>query len=120
MFKKTKLHAAISLVIQSMAMTTLFFIFWAQKKSIARAFLAVAAIEGSAAAYLFYRIKKEKDDKVFDPGEVLDNDALDLDIDESDITSCLSRADDDTATPKSKVEIPKEDVVSDAEFDIGL
>ncbi|MDY3845447.1 MAG: hypothetical protein SOZ62_00860 [Eubacteriales bacterium] len=119
MFKKTKLHAAISLVIQSMAMTALFFIFWAQKKSIARAFLAVAAIEGSAAAYLLYKIKKEKEE-TFDPGDVLDEDALNLDIDEGDITSCLSRVDEDNATPKSKVEIPKEDVVSDAEFDTGV
>lgn len=114
MFKKSKLHVAVSLMVQSVTMFVLFIILAVKKKSIAGAFLAVAAIEGSAGAYLLCQLKKEKKEE-FDPDEALGEDSDNIDIDEADIASDLSRHDDDEG--RDNIEIPKEDVVSTEEFD---
>ena len=118
MYKKSKLQVAVSLIVQSITLMFLFFILWAKKKSIAAAFLAVATLEGSAGAYLLYQINQEEKD-VFNPDESLESDAEDeFDINQADISSALSRSDEDNTVSKKDIEIPKEDIVSTEEFDV--
>ena len=59
--KQTRLYVAIALSVQAFTFFVLFLILCAKKKSISAAFLAVSAMEGGAAAYLFYQLKEERD-----------------------------------------------------------
>ena len=112
MKRKIKLCAAVSLLVQSCTMVIMFFILWAKKKSIAEAVFALAAIEGAAGAYLLHQMKDEEE---FDPEDYLDYDEYDdLDFDEADINELAEDGEEEKA---KFVEIPREDVVSDAEFE---
>ncbi len=111
MKRKIKLCAAVSLLVQSFTMVIMFFILWAKKKSIADAVFALAAIEGAAGAYLLHQLKDED----IDPEDYLDYDEYDdFDFDESDINELSEDGEEEKA---KFVEIPREDVVSDAEFE---
>lgn len=59
MLKKSRLVVAVSLLVQSFTFFALFCILWAKKKSLAGAFLAVAAMGGATGAYLIVQMKKE-------------------------------------------------------------
>ena len=59
MLKKSKLVVAVSLLVQSITFFALFCILWAKKKSLAGAFLAVAAMGGATGTYLVLQMKKE-------------------------------------------------------------
>lgn len=72
MFKKTKLYVGVSLIVQAITSLVMFFILLGKKKSIAGAFLALAAVSGAAGGYLIYDCKKEAD---------LDFDCMDCDGD---------------------------------------
>ena len=72
MFKKTKLYVGVSLIVQAITSLVMFFILLGKKKSIAGAFLALAAVSGAAGGYLIYNCKKEAD---------LDFDCMDCDGD---------------------------------------
>ena len=61
MFKKTKLYVGVSLLVQAVTSLVMFFILLGKKKSIAGAFLALAAVSGAAGGYLIYDCKKEAD-----------------------------------------------------------
>lgn len=57
--KKTRLYIGITLVVQAFAFAIMFIILCAKKKSIAAAFLAVAAMEGAAGGYLLWQYKQD-------------------------------------------------------------
>ena len=57
MIKKTRLYVGISLVVQAFSFLIMFLILCTKKKSVAAAFLAVAAMQGAAGAYLLYQEK---------------------------------------------------------------
>ena len=59
MLKKSRLIVAVTLLVQSFTFFALFCILWAKKKSLAGAFLAVAAMGGATGAYLVTQMKKE-------------------------------------------------------------
>ncbi len=61
MFKKTKLYVGVSLVVQAVCSVTMFFILLGKKKSVAGAFLALAAISGAAGGYLLYDCKQDEE-----------------------------------------------------------
>ena len=61
MFKKTKLIVGVSLLVQAVTSVVMFFILLGKKKSIAGAFLALAAVSGAAGGYLLYDCKKDED-----------------------------------------------------------
>lgn len=61
MFKKTKLYVGVSLLVQAVTSVVMFFILLGKKKSIAGAFLALAAVSGAAGGYLLYDCKKDED-----------------------------------------------------------
>ncbi len=65
MFKKTKLVVGVSLIVQALSSIVMFFILVGKKKSIAGAFLALAAISGAAGGYLLYDCKQEEDELSF-------------------------------------------------------
>ena len=57
--KKTRLYVGIALVVQAVSFAIMFIILCAKKKSIAAAFLAVAAMEGCAGGYLLWQYKED-------------------------------------------------------------
>ena len=61
MFKKTKLYVGISLLVQAVSSVVMFFILLGKKKSIAGAFLALAAVSGAAGGYLLYDCKQDEE-----------------------------------------------------------
>ena len=61
MFKKTKLYVGVSLLVQAVSALVMFFILLGKKKSVAGAFLALAAISGAAGGYLLYDCKQEEE-----------------------------------------------------------
>lgn len=69
MIKKTRLYVGIALVVQAFSCLIMFLILCTKKKSIASAFLAVAAMNGAAGAYLLYQHKTElsAEEEPFDP-----------------------------------------------------
>ena len=93
MLKKTRLYVAIALVVQAVSFAAMFIILCAKKKSIAYAFLALAALEGAAGAYLLKEIKDEEAE--FDPEEFLDDD---FELDDSMLSSALGRDEDEEET----------------------
>ena len=99
--KETRLYIALTLLIQSFAFFIMFIILCAKKKSIAAAFLAVSAAEGATGAYLLYQCKE-------DAG---------LDIDEAMLCADLaSGLDEEDYVPMHKRPIPREEQVSEEEF----
>ena len=60
MQKKIRLYVGIALVIQAFSFFVMFIILCVKKKSIAAAFLAVAAMEGAVGGYLIYQEKNSK------------------------------------------------------------
>ena len=90
MLKKSKLVVAVSLLVQSVTFFALFCILWAKKKSLAGAFLAVAAMGGATGAYLVVQMKKEiaetavEFDDDFEVDELAFHADLDEDIDEEE------------------------------------
>lgn len=85
MFKKTKLVVGVSLLVQAVTSVVMFFILLGKKKSIAGAFLALAAISGAAGGYLLYDCKNEED---------LSFGCLDCDCCEDDCCDCDCDCDD--------------------------
>ncbi len=61
MFKKTKLYVGVSLLVQAVCAVFMFFVLLGKKKSVAGAFLALAAISGAAGGYLLYDCKQEEE-----------------------------------------------------------
>lgn len=59
MLKKSKLILAVSLLAQSFSFLLMFCILWGKKKSLANAFLTVAAMGGATGALLLAKMKKE-------------------------------------------------------------
>ena len=57
--KKTRLFVGIALIVQAISFVFMFIILCAKKKSIAAAFLAVAAMEGCAGGYLLWQYKQD-------------------------------------------------------------
>ena len=86
MFKKAKLPVAITLLVQSFAFLILFIILACKKKSIAGAFLAIAAVEGVAGGALLASMKKEL------CSTVVDFDEEDFEVDEVELRADLAHA----------------------------
>jgi hypothetical protein len=61
MFKKTKLYVGVSLLVQAVCSVVMFFILLGKKKSIAGAFLALAAVSVAAGGYLLYDCKQDEE-----------------------------------------------------------
>ncbi len=119
MLKKSKLVLSVSLLVQSFTLFVLFLILFAKKKSIAAAFLGVAAMEGAAGAYLFNQVKSELEENDFDPSDYLDEDLyedLELDLDEEMLKSDLAHGTEDSAAAPERAEIPLDENVSEDEF----
>lgn len=121
MLKNSRLAVSISLLIQAFTLFVLFLILCAKKKSIAAAFLGVAAMEGAAGAYLFLQAKEDLEENDFDPSDYLDET---LDIDEEEelelndemLTADLYHRMDDEGDAPEKKEIPLEEEVDEEEF----
>ncbi len=121
MLKKSKLIVAIALLVQSFTLFVLFLILCVKKKSIAAAFLGVAAMEGATGGYLFQQVKAELEENDFDPGDYLDEDFPDLESEEIELDDSMLKADlahgteDDKEAP-AEVEILLDEDVSEEEF----
>ena len=61
MFKKSKICVGIALLVQSVSSVVMFFVLLGKKKSIAGAFLALAALSGAAGGYLLYDGTREEE-----------------------------------------------------------
>ncbi len=59
MWKKTRLYAGIAMLVQAFAFAVLFCTQIVKRKSLAGAFLAVAAAEGAAGGFLLWRAYEE-------------------------------------------------------------
>ncbi len=80
MIKKTRLFVGIALVVQAFSFLFMFLILCVKKKSIAAAFLAVAAMEGLCGAYLLYQEKTDmKEAEEFDPAIYFGDEDFDFD-----------------------------------------
>lgn len=60
MLRETRLHVAVALMVQAVSFVFMFLILCAKKRSIAAAFLAVAAMNGVAGGYLLRQIYEEE------------------------------------------------------------
>ena len=110
--KETRLYIALALLVQAFAFFIMFIILCAKKKSIAGAFLAVSAMEGGTAALLLAQMREEVGDE-YDAVE----DALDEEeFDPADILADLNYGDDDDEPAAPAREIPREESVSEDEF----
>ncbi len=113
--KETRLYIALALLIQSFTFFIMFIILCVKKKSIAAAFLAVSAAEGATGAYLLYQCKEDAALE-FDAERMLEEDAG-LDIDEAMLSADLaSGLDEEDYVPMHKRPIPREEQVSEEEF----
>ncbi len=80
MIKKTRLFVGIALVVQAVSFLFMFLILCTKKKSIAAAFLAVAAMEGLSGAYLLYQEKTDREEEdAFDPSVYFGDEEFDFD-----------------------------------------
>ena len=80
MIKKTRLYVGIALIVQAISSLIMFLILCTKKKSVAAAFLAVAAMEGACGAYLLYQEKADlKAEEEFDPSVYFGDDDFDFD-----------------------------------------
>ena len=110
MLKKTRLYVGISLIVQAFSCLFMFLILCTKKKSIASAFLAVAAMNGVAGAYLLYQHKSEIEDE-FDPSRYFDDDD-DFVFDDTMINSDVYGDEKGSVT----FDIPTDDEASEADF----
>ena len=101
--KETRLYVALALLIQSFTFFIMFIILCTRKKSISAAFLAVSAMSGGTAGYLFYQLREEAR-----AGLDAASDAL---ADAGTDPSCLAEEEQITPPP-----IPREEHVSEDEF----
>ena len=108
--RQTRLYAAVALTVQSFAFFILFLILCAKKKSISAAFLAVSAMGGGAAAYLFYQLKEEND--AIDTAQAS---LCDAELDEAAVAADLAFGSEDEIAPARR-QIPREENVSEEEF----
>ena len=60
MLRETRLHVAVALMVQAVSFVLMFLILCVKKRSIAAAFLAVAAMNGVAGGYLLRQIYEEE------------------------------------------------------------
>lgn len=119
MLKKSKLMLSVSLLVQAFTLFVLFLILCVKKRSIAAAFLGVAAMEGAAGAYLFHQVKEELEENDFDPSDYLDEDLFEdaeLDLDDEMLTADLDSRYEDEENAPERTEIPLDDNVSEDEF----
>ena len=121
MLKKSKLMLAVSLLVQSFTLFVLFLILCVKKRSIAAAFLGVAAMEGAAGAYLFHQVKEELEEDDFDPSDYLDEDLFpeddeDFSLDDDMLKSDLSHGREEHHTTPKRPEIRLDDTVTEDEF----
>ena len=112
MIKKTRLYVGISLVVQAFSCLIMFLILCTKKKSIAAAFLAVAAMNGVAGAYLLYQHKAEiEDNDDFDYSRYFDSDD-DFTFDDSMINSEAYGSDEGDVS----FDVPTDDEASEIDF----
>lgn len=111
MIKKTRLYVGISLVVQAFSCLIMFLILCTKKKSIAAAFLAVAAMNGVAGAYLLYQHKSELEEDNFDPSRYFDLDD-DFTFDDSMINSEAYGSDEGDVS----FDVPTDDEASEIDF----
>lgn len=86
MFKKTKLYVGVTLLVQAVSSLVMFFILLGKKKSVAGAFLALAAVSGAVGGYLLYDCKKDEEEYCFDD---------DYDYEDEDDLDCCCCCDED-------------------------
>lgn len=112
MIKKTRLYVGISLVVQAFSFLFMFLILCTKKKSIAAAFLAVAAMNGVAGAYLLYQHKSEleAEEENFDPSLYFGDE--DFDFDDSMINADIYGSDDGAVDS----DVPTDDEATEADF----
>ncbi len=111
MLKKTRLYVGISLIVQAFTCLFMFLILCAKKKSVASAFLAVAAMNGVAGVYLLYQHKTEAEAQ-FDPSRYFDDDEKDFIFDDSMINSDVYGDETGSIT----FDIPVDDEATEADF----
>ncbi len=121
MLKKSRLFVAIALLVQSFTLFVLFLILFVKKKSIAAAFLGVAAMEGATGAYLFHQVKEELEENDFDPSDYLDEDLgevpdEDIELDDTMLNADLAHGTDDAQDVPVEKSIPLDENVSEDEF----
>lgn len=114
--KNSRPYVALALLIQAFTFFIMFIILCVRKKSIAAAFLAVAAMEGAAGTYLLCQMKAENE-ATFDPELALANDEG-LDIDDSALSAEMNgHWGEEVVAPRVSVhDIPCEEEVSEDEF----
>jgi len=110
MIKKTRLFVGISLVVQAFSFLIMFLILCTKKKSIAAAFLAVAAMEGACGAYLLYQEKSEGAQEDFDASEFFADE--DFNFDDSMINADVYGQNDGAIDS----DIPTDDEATEADF----
>lgn len=112
MIKKTRLFVGISLIVQAFSFLIMFLILCTKKKSIAAAFIAVAAMEGACGAYLLYQEKVDRAlvDADFDSSELFADE--DFDFDDSMINADVYGQKDGAIDG----DIPTDDEASEADF----
>ncbi len=111
MIKKTRLYVGISLVVQAFSCLFMFLILCTKKKSIAAAFLAVAAMNGVAGAYLLYQHKSELEEEEFDPSRFFETDD-DFTFDDTMINSGVYGSDDCDVS----FDVPTDEEATEADF----
>ncbi len=119
MFKKSKLMLSVALLVQSFTLFVLFLILCVRKKSIAAAFLGVAAMEGATGAYLFHQAKEELEENDFDPSDYLDEDLFDeveLDLDDEMLSSDLAHGTEDEGVAPERTAIPLDENANEDDF----
>ena len=119
MLKKSRLAAAIALLVQSFTLFVLFLILCAKKKSIAAAFLAVSTMEGVAGAYLLREATEELEENDFDPSDYLDEDLFpeeEFALDDEMLKSDLAHGREEHHTAPKRPEIRLDDTVTEDEF----
>lgn len=94
MFKKTKLIAGISLLVQSATCIVLFFTYLGKKKKTANTFLGVGLLAAIVGAFLLIWEKEEENLSLLDSDDWYDEDFFDEYDDDID---CVIEGDDDTA-----------------------
>lgn len=112
MLKKTRLYVGIALIVQAFSSLFMFLILCTKKKSVASAFLAVAAMNGVAGAYLLYQHKSElkADEEGFDPSLYFDDE--DFTFDDSMINADIYGKENGSLSD----EIPCDDEACEADF----
>lgn len=109
MIKKTRFYVGISLVVQAFSFLIMFLILCTKKKSIAAAFLAVAAMEGVCGAYLLYQEKEENAQAEFNAEDYFASD--DFNFDDSMINADIYGTDGELND-----DVPVDEEASEADF----